>query len=161
MRIPACRAARFESQLSGSTTARTAGSHPPDEPSVGQMICCCFAVVETGGQQRPLWSDPRSFADLCTWHCLYLHLCTNPFLSPHLTPILSRTQTLIHIYVLWEYMFVSFKDIQSLPGPLGQVVDGTQNANSHNDVGGARKGKSSRSCLKASCLKDTLPVRSS
>ena len=24
-------------------------------------------------------------------------------------------------------MFVSFKDIQSLPGPLGQVVDGTQN----------------------------------
>ena len=29
-------------------------------------------------------------------------------------------------------MFVSFKDIQSLPGPLGQVVDGTQNANSHN-----------------------------
>ena len=29
-------------------------------------------------------------------------------------------------------MFVGFKDIQSLPGPLGQVVDGTQNANPHN-----------------------------
>ena len=28
-------------------------------------------------------------------------------------------------------MLISFKDIQSLPGPLGQVVDGTQNANSH------------------------------
>ena len=39
---------------------------------------------------------------------------------------------LIRIYVLWEYMLISFKDIPSLPGPLGQVVDGTQNANSHN-----------------------------
>ena len=29
-------------------------------------------------------------------------------------------------------MSISFKDIQPLSGPLGQVVDGTQNANSHN-----------------------------
>ena len=44
-------------------------------------------------------------------------------------------------------MLISFKDIQSLPGPLGQVVDGTQNANSHN--GG-------RSALEEDKVKDLI-----
>ena len=60
--------------------------------------------------------------------CLFV---AYPFLThPRINPGIVSNPKLTHYHIVGN-MSISFKNITPLTGPLAQVVDGTQNANSH------------------------------